>query len=1384
MMSAFRKDFFREIRRNAGRFLSIFCIIMLGTAFFAGLRSTGHDMKYSADRFYDENDLMDIRVLSTMGLSEEDLSDLKNVEGVANAVGGKTKDVLLQTDDSLLVVRTIAMTDDLNRAIVTEGRLPADKNECFADIGLFPDEGYRIGDVITFISGDDEELDETLMEDTFTIVGMGYLPYYTDLTRGNGAIGDGQIDGFVLLDPSVYDTDYYTEIYLSVRNADRLLTFSDPYTELTDAVTDKVEALEETAAPRRYESVYREASDAIADAKKEVDDGEKELKDAARKIADGKQEIADAEEEIRDNEKKIADGWKEYRDGKKELEDARKELEDGRRELDDAARAVADGKKELESAKKEYRNGLAEYRKGEDEFNAGVREYNDGVLEYNQGLAQYEEGRAQYEDGLRQYEDGLSQYESGRAQYEEGYLQYEAGLEEYEDGKAQYEAYLADYETGKARYEEGRAQYEEGLRQYEEGEAQYEAGLRQYEEGLAIYEVSQAQYEEGRAQYEAGLAEYEAGSAQYEEMLSFYEAYLAEYEAACEDPEISEEELAEKRAYLDTMAAELDAYGEELATNKAVLDQTGAELDAYGEELAANKAVLDEAGAELDAHAEELAANKSILDATGAELDSAEEELTVGKAALDETEEELSNAEAELILAKSVLDETGVQLESAKKELDSSKELLDETDRTLLMAEAQLVDAGELLDASKLKIDEGAAELDAGWAQLEEGAEKIASGEAELVYAQEEIDRNTVKLQDGQAEIDKNSVKLTDAEKELKEGEEKLRDGICELEENRQKLKDAEDEYNEEYPDAVKKIQDARQEIADGEADLADLEVPEWYVLDRGMMESIIGYDQNADRMNSLGKVFPVIFFLVAALVSLTAMTRMVDEQRVQIGTLKALGYSDLTIAGKYLWYAVLATVGGSVVGISFGEWFLPQLIMRSYGIMYTGMLRYDSPINWNQAFYGLTAAMFCTCAATLAACLNQLRAKPAALMRPEAPAAGQRIFLEYLPFIWKRLNFTQKSTMRNLTRYKKRFIMTVIGIGGCMGLLLVGFGLHDSINEVAKEQYINIFMQEALITMDTSLAESERAELKKEVDDYEGVTGSQMVCRISVDLMNKGKVRNAYLYVPEDPDESRDYVMLRDRLSRREYDFPEEGAVICEKTADMLDLSVGDEVTISRDGKKNVSVKIVEIAENYVLHYLFLSPDAYRALYGEEPEYNCLNVNYEKKSPEEESEFGSFLMDRPASTGVSFTTDLEKSVEDMLSILGNIVLVLIVAAGLLAFVVLYNLSSINIMERRRELATLKVLGFYDNEVAAYIYRENIILTILGAAVGVVFGTILHRFVIVTVEVDLMMFGRNISLISYVISTLITFGFSIIVNFVMYFVLKKVDMIESLKSVE
>lgn len=1199
MKSALKKDFFREIRRNSGRFISIFFITLLGAAFYAGIRSANYDMKYSADRYYDASALMDIRVLSTLGLTDADLEDMRQVEGVESVTGGYAQEVLCDTGDTESVLKMIALTDNVNRVTLEEGRLPEAADECVADALALRELGFEIGDQITVKSGTDDSLEDSLKYDTYTIVGYGSLPYYMELTRDSSSIGDGTMDAFVLVEPEAFSLEVYTEAYVQVQGAAGEFSYSSGYDDTVEPVKERLEEIADAACQRRYEEVRSDAEAELADAREQVTDGETELSDA---------------------EQEIADGWKELEDAEELLNEKEREAEDGEREIEEA-------EAELESARAEIADGEAKLKEGEETL--------------IQSGAQLENARAQYEDGLAQYE---------------------AGEKAYREQKAQYDA-------GAAAYQEQKGQYDAGLAAYQQGEEEYRQQAAVFQEGWDAF-VSQA---------------------------------------------------GEPQAVLDQFA-EVDKLKTQMEEQFAAAGIDPSQSPEYQQLLVQWNAL------------------KTAADAAG--------RLLEGQTKLEEGRRELDESKAQLDAAGPVLDGVKAQLDAAVPALEAGRAQLDESKKQLDAAAQQLAD--------------GEAELAAGWQELEENRAQIEEAKSQLT--------------DGETE-------LADARAQIEDGKAQLADGWEELEENRQKLLDAEREYQDAYDDAQPDLADAREQIADGEEALSELEVPEWYVLGRDAVSSAVSFGQDAERMQNLGEVFPVFFFLVAALVSLTAMTRMVEEQRIQIGTLKALGYSDGVIALKYFSYAMLATVTGAVLGIWIGEKALPYVIMDAYGMMYTGLPAYYMPINWDQGAMALGASVASTGIATLAACVHELKAKPAELMRPEAPKNGKRILLERVRFIWKHLSFNRKSTFRNLFRYKKRFFMTIIGIGGCMGLMLVGFGLQDSITAMAKRQYVEIFTYDAAVSLDSSATERQRSQLIDYAAEYEGVTDTLKLSMENAELRNGNNTIDVQIYVPEDTERAGEFIRLQDRVSQEPYAYPEEGAALSEKTAKMLGVSVGDTVEADLDGE-TAEIPVAEIVENYVMHYMFISPAQYEKSFGEAPEYNQMQINYGDTSAQTEQQMGNDIMNQPACAGITFVTDLEQQINDMLQSLNIVIYVLILSAGLLAFVVLYNLNNINITERRREMATLKVLGFYDSEVAMYVYRENIILTIMGIAAGALMGAFLHQFIIQTVEVDLMMFGRKISFFSYFISGLITALFSVLVNLVMYRSLKKIDMIESLKSVE
>ncbi len=591
--------------------------------------------------------------------------------------------------------------------------------------------------------------------------------------------------------------------------------------------------------------------------------------------------------------------------------------------------------------------------------------------------------------------------------------------------------------------------------------------------------------------------------------------------------------------------------------------------------------------------------------------------------------------------------------------------------------------------------------------------------------------------------------------------------------------------------EADKAINEAKEQLAAAKEQLAAAQeaqaIPEvkTYVYDRSTLPEYSGYGENADRMRAIGRVFPVIFFLVAALISLTSMTRMVEEQRMAIGTMKALGYGKMTIAKKYIGYALLATVGGSIFGFLVGEKILPYIIIYAYEILYLHIPKILVPYNWYYAFMASGISIVCITAATFFACYKELTAQPAVLMRPPSPKVGKRVLLERIGIIWNHLNFSWKSSVRNLMRYKKRFFMTIFGISGCMALMLVGFGLKDSIFEITQLQYKEIQVYDGVAYLKDDVTEEEKEVLHQDLKQDSDIEQYMDTRMKTVTLVNGKKERDTVECVLKDQENLSDYVHFRDRKTGETYELDDSGVILTEKTAHLLGVEVGDTIEIKDEDQGNIKVKISAICENYMGHYIYMTPAYYEKVHGEVPEYNSvLYSTPDGYSTSDMKKVGQKIIDEDAVLSISYIFDIQDQLDDMLKSLNLVIVVLIISAGMLAFVVLYNLNTINITERQRELATLKVLGFYDPEVAAYVYRENMVLTLLGAVVGCVLGKVLHLFIIETVEVDSVMFGRVINVSSFWYALAFTVAFSLCINGLMYFKLKKIDMVESLKSVE
>ena len=1356
-MKALRKEFWMEIRKSKSRFISILLIVALGVAFFSGIQASSPDMRYSGDAYYDESSLMDIKVVGTMGLTSDDVSSIESIDGIESAEGAWSTDVMCGEGQKQKVLHIESINDTVNKLDVQEGRLPEKSGEIFLDSTFASSNEYKVGDKVALREEGDSPV---LVTTEYTVVGTGRSPLYISFNRGNTTLGTGEVNGFGYVLPEDFDQEIYTQIYVTVHGAKGLTSYTDGYENLIAKIKDRVENIADDRCQIRLAAVKADAQEEINDAQKKLDDGKKE--------ADEK--LADAKEELDKGEKDLEDGRNEYEDGKSQLEDAKTELADGKKQLEDAKTELADGKNQLEDAKAQLADGKSQLESARSQLSSSKSQLDTARSQLDDGWSQVNAAKAQLADGQAQLDSAQKQVTSGLAELEENQKTLDENKAKLADGKAQIEAGEQQLEAAKqtlttkqSELDQSKAEIIAGQQQIESTRTQLNAQKQQITDGLS-------QVSAGEAQLQDGISALESAKAQLTELQSQLEIVRASYNAALENPDASQEEI-------DILAAQVSALEEQEAAVSQQIQASEAQIESQRQQLAANRSELESGLATVEDGLSQLSQKESELNAGLEQITAGQAQIDAGWIQIQEQENTLAASKAEIEAGEQELEKGQKQLKAAKKKLNKAQKEIDSNAETLAAGQAEL-------DANVAKLNDNEAQYASGLEQYNSGARQIAENEAKLTSGEQEIAENEAKLADGEKEIADNEKKLADGEKEITDNEKKLQDAAKDLKKGEKDLADGKKEYEDAKKDAEDEIAENQQKLDDAKKELEDLEMPEWMVTDREALPEYTDYGDNADRLRNIGQVFPVIFFLVAALISLTTMTRMVEEQRTQIGTLKALGYKKSAIAAKYICYAFFATLLGSVLGMLIGEKIIPYIIITAYGIMYHNVANTIS-IDYQPGFalIASAASVVCTVGATLFASGKELQETPASLMRPPAPKEGKRVLLERLTFIWKHLSFSWKSTIRNLFRYKKRLIMTVFGIAGSMGLMLVGFGIQDSISDIAAIQYRELQHYDGMVIEDSDATEEEHAELFEYMKENEQIAHCNRVQMTKISAPKGSSNISIYLFVPESLSEFAKDVTLKNRITGETYELTDEGAAISEKTASLLGLKVGDMIPLKK-GDKEYKVRVAVITENYMSHYLYMTPRVYEQTFGEKPEYENIVFTMQEDCKDDLEMAGSRILANPGALSISYTSSLASQVDRMLSTLDAVILVLIVSAGMLAFVVLYNLNNINITERQRELATLKVLGFYDGEVSQYVLRENVILTVLGIMFGAVFGILIHRYVITTVEVDAVMFGRNIKPLSFLYSGILTSIFSIVVNGVMHFKLKTIDMVESLKSVE
>lgn len=847
-----------------------------------------------------------------------------------------------------------------------------------------------------------------------------------------------------------------------------------------------------------------------------------------------------------------------------------------------------------------------------------------------------------------------------------------------------------------------------------------------------------------------------------------------------------------------------DIYSDEY---DSYMDAKEADWEAYTKEQAdiRYEKIVKDAQDELDEKKEELeekrAEAEAELEAAKQQLTDGETEISDGKNQIASAKTELSAKASELQSGKDALSSKAAELESASQQISGQESALaakkaeyEQGLNAYLAAKQQVTDQRNSLEAAKAQLTENTPGYEEMLAQIEAGLTEVAGAEAELNAKNAELEAAAGQLSSAESQLAAAKQQIEDgknalaaAEAELTDGENQLAAAKEQIEEKEDQLEAAETEladgllqYQENQSEFDEQMQDADDQIADAQSKIDEIEKPETYVLDRNTNVGYVCLKNDSGVVKGIANVFPVFFFLVAALICMTTMNRMVEEQRTQIGVLKALGFSEGKIMGKYLFYSGSAAISGTLIGYVLGIHFFPLVIITAYGIVYKmGGIYYVSDLPL--ALVSLTVAVFCSVGTTWLSCHKELKEVAADLMRPKAPKAGKRVFLEHVPFIWKRLKFLQKVSVRNIVRYKKRFFMMVIGISGCTALLVMGFGVRDSVVAVADQQYEEIQLYDIGVTLKAGKMPGE-ADLKSLDSALEKENAAGMYAmEKTIDLVTDKGTKSIHMVAVENPDEVGDFISLHTK-KQEPIAYPKEGeAVLSKKVAETYAVKKGDTILLRDSDNNEMHLKVTGICENHIYNYVYIAPESYEKQIGD---VVFKNVYVRLPDASDIHEVSAVLMKADGVTAVTVNSDMLSRISQMMSCMNYIVIIIIICAGALAFIVLYNLNNINITERVREIATIKVLGFYPKETASYVFRENMVLTAIGCGLGLILGKWFHRFVMGEIQIDMVSFNVQINAVSYLFSVLLTMGFAWIVNCMMTGKLERINMAESLKSID
>lgn len=1412
MKEALRKDGLREVKKSISRFLSILFMVALGVFVFVGLTVTAPIMDKSAEVKFVQSNMFDLLVKSSMGLEKKDIDIINSQKGIEDIE--YTYESYLQVRGGEELIRISSLPSRISMPIIKEGRLPSAQGELALDYDL-KSTGYKLGDNITFGKEKDKYNLKDDKEDfkryEYTIVGFVETPeVFENAYKGVSDKNGGTVNGFAYILKEDFNLDKYTAAKIKFENTKDLKTYEKLYKENLQEHNEAFKLAFNSRSKERLavlrgdiEEEIIEGREKIADAKDKIKEGEDKISDGEKKLKDGETDYYSGKKEF---DKEISSAEKDLNKGKRELADGKRELDESRDKLTDAEIKLADGKKELSEKEQEFEDGKRKYNEGLGEYKSGVKTLEeerkrllDGEKELNKSRIKLDDAKREIEDGEREYLKGKNELESKRPELEEGKRKYEEGLAEFNEG-------LGKFNLGKEQYEDGLRKYNQGLLEYNEGYTQFQGAKLQIEEGEAQIAAAEAEIQGLKAQLSAGLTQ--AGISSPEEIpgkiseLNLQKSQLAGNIQALKqqiqlleqdiDPETGEitpesqaqiailnEQISQIEGaivqidaviqglnQLNTLAQGIAAGEAELNQKKVELEQGKAKLLESEKELENAKKILDESKVQLDSAKNELDANEKKIEQGRIELEKGKRELEEGQAQFKEGEEKLNKAAQELAEGKA-------KYEMGEEEFRKGNEEFQDGKRQFEEGEKKLADAGIELADAKAKLDDGEIKLRDGKKELEDSIEEYNSGKIEFARGQADYNSGV-----------KNFIEGTKKLKEEREkGQKKLNEAYEDILSGKRELEDSKREFFDKKTEAMEDIEEGESEISDAVKILEIIKQPKYTITPRTDDDSVNQYLGYANSVRLLSYIFPMFFYIIAMLVSLTTMTRMVDEQRVSVGTLKALGYSDKDISKKFLYYGSSAAIIGGVIGGLLGNYFLSYVIGHAYSI---GSIVDELKIEFYplQNFIAIGIGLLCTGFVAYYVLRKSLKENSAELMRPKAPKTGNRIALERVKLIWNRFSFLQKVTARNIFRYKNRMIMTLLGVMGCTALLVLGFGIDTSVSGVVEKQFNQLTKYDMVILYEKALSTESYRNYRELLKNEKGIENYANVRfeRVTTDGKND-KEQTLTLMVPKD-DNFYKIMTLRNRKTGNNIDMPLDGVLLTEKMTELKNISIGDNFYIKNEEDEIVSVKLAGIVEGYAGSYIYMSPSYYSNIFKKDFATNGDLINLNDYGEEHKSEIiNRFSEEKSVLSAASFEY-LRNIMVQLMGSIAQVVVIILLASTMLALIVLYNLTNINIAERLRELSTIKVLGFYNKEVTDYIYRETWSLTIIGILIGFVVGKILHYNVLKVVVPDHAMLDPQLVLRDYLVPGIVTILVSLLVKFVVKRKMKNIDMIEALKANE